>query len=241
MSDAYLSPFTGNQVDEAVRRVHSGETGAGSTELLNKLSAWYDDEHYTPMTGILVMTPSTTTYEIGTSPRVTFNWTFDKTPSEVTFGGISQDPVSSGTVTKTISSLSDSSFSYTLFGKYVDQKTGKIDTVSRSVAINFRNKYYYGCAAKPTVINGNFIKTLSTSGWATIKTASFTANCEKDEYIWYAYPARLGKVTTFMNNWEGGFDEPTVVQVTNGSGFTEDYYVYRSTNSGIGSQNILAE
>jgi hypothetical protein len=44
-----------------------------------------------------------------------------------------------------------------------------------------------------------------------------------------------------MGGFQGGFEEPLVIPVTNGSGVTEDYYLYRSTNSGIGDLSIQAK
>ena len=218
----------------------SGGGGGNMTpeqeELLNKLSEWYDEEHYVAMTGTLSMSPTTTTYEMGASQSVKFSWTFSKLPSEVTFKGVAQTPATSGSSTQTVTSKSHTTLTYSLYGKYVEG-----ETVSKSLSINFRNKYYYGYKPIPTTVDGSFIKGLGTSGWANSKTISFTPNCTSGNYVWYAYPKRLGASVMWMGGFQGGFEEPTVVSVTNSSGYAEDYYVYRSTNSGIGDLSIQAK
>lgn len=221
--------------------IMNGKDGEGvlsdsEIALLGKLSQWYEDEHYVAMTGTFTMSPSTTTYEIGSSQSVTFSWTFSKLPIEVTFNGVAQAVAESGSKTETVISMSHATKVYRIYGEY---KEG--ETASKSFSINFRNKYYYGCKAKFPIVDSDFIKSLSSSGWANNKTASFTPNCTAGTYVWYAYPKRLGAATMWMGGFQGGFEDPLTVSVTNGSGFTEDYYVYCSTNAGIGSLSIEAK
>lgn len=217
----------------------NGEGGGMTDEqvaLLTKLSNWYDDEHYVAMTGTFSMSPTTTTYEMGASQSVKFSWSFSKLPTEVTFNGTAQTAATSGEATVTVTSQSHKTLTYSLYGKYVEG-----ETVSKSLSINFRNKYYYGYKAIPTTLDSDFIKSLDKNGWASAKTISFTPNCTSGTYVWYAYPKRLGAATMWMGGFQGGFEEPTTVSVTNSSGYTEDYYVYRSTNSGIGDLSVQAK
>ena len=213
-----------------------GQLTEEQTALLNKLSGWYDEEHYVPMTGTFSMSPNTTTYEMGASKNVKFSWTFSKLPTEVTFNGVAQEAAESGSASVTVTSKTHSTLTYKVYGKY---KEG--ETVNKSLSINFRNKYYYDYVAEPSTVDGDFIKSLSKSGWANAKTISFTPNCTEGTYVWYAYPKRLGAAVMWMGGFQGGFEEPSIVSVTNSSGLTEDYYVYRSTNSGIGDLAIQAK
>jgi len=48
------------------------------------------------------------------------------------------------------------------------------------------------------------------------------------EYVWYCYPKRLGTVTVTIDGIPGGFQSPITLSITNDSGWTEDYYCYRS-------------
>lgn len=214
-----------------------GVLTADEAALLEKLSNWYDESHYTKLAiSSFTMSPSTTTYEIGSSPSITFSWAFNKTPVAVTLAGDSQNAAQTGVATIKATASSHTTQTYTLYGKY---KEG--ETATKSLSVSFRNNYYYGCAAEPSFIDSLFIKGLSNGGWANSKTASFTPNCASGKYVWYAYPTRFGKAVMWMGGFQGGFEDPQTVSVTNDSGFTEDYYVYRSTNSGIGSLSIEAK
>jgi hypothetical protein len=51
----------------------------------------------------------------------------------------------------------------------------------------------------------------------------------------FAFPKRLGTVTFWVGGFQGGFEDPETVSVTNANGWTEDYYVWRSTNSNLGA------
>lgn len=217
-----------------------GEGGEGTlTEedaaLLAKLSKWYDDEHYVKLTGTFSMSPPDTIYEIGATKSIIFSWAFNKLPIEVTFNGASQTAAQTGSKSVTVTSQTNSTLTYTIYGKYREG-----ETFTKSLTINFRNKYYYGCAAAPTNVSGDFVKNLSTSGWANGKSISFTPNCTAGTYVWYAYPKRFGEVILKMGGFQGGFEDPQIVSVRNNSGFAEDYYVYRSINSGIGDLMIEA-
>lgn len=212
--------------------VLSGDEAA----LLEKLSKWYDDEHYVVMTGTFIMSPNTTTYEMGSSQSVEFSWTFSKLPTAVTFNGVTKTAAVSGSTKETVTSSAHTTLSYKLYGKYAEK-----ETVTKTLSINFRNKYYYGCSAQPANVDSAFIKGLLSNGWANTKTTSFTPNCTTGTYIWYAYPKRLGATTMWMGGFQGGFEAPQTILFTNSSGFAEDYYVYRSTNAGIGNLSIEAK
>lgn len=213
--------------------------GSGLTEeqlaMFKLLSDWYDEQHYSKMTGTLSMSPSTTTYEIGTTVDVTFSWTFSKLPIEVEFNSASYPAAQLGSAKVTVEGSSPSTKTYTLYGKYQEG-----ETVTASRSLYFQNKRYYGAAAEPTTTNSDFIKSL-TGEFATSREKSFLATCDKGKYIWYAYPKRFGTARMGMGSFQGGFESPRTVSVTNSKGYTEDYYVYRSTESGIGTLEIWSK
>lgn len=200
--------------------------------LLEKLSDWYDSEHYTPMT--VSLSPSSTTYELGSKKTITFAWNFSEEVSSVTFMGRSQNAAKNGSAT--VEDISTTT-TYEVTGT---RKDGKKETKSARTTISFHNKFYFGCASEPTTIDNAFLKTLTVhTGWAdSRKTFSKTPNCTAGTYIWYAYPARLGESMFKMGGFQGGFRAAQLVYITNDSGYSEPYYVYRSSNSGLGSAII---
>lgn len=201
-------------------------------EQFNALVQWHTDSTYKEMT--VKISPVNTTCEIGSTQTITFTWTFSEEVSSVTFNGKSQTANKNGEATiKEVSSTS----SYTVSGI---RKDGKKETKSVMASVNFHNKYYFGCAADPGTIDSWFIKRLNhESDFASSKPTFITIpTVNTGEYIWYAYPAKLGTSTFKMNGFNGGFNDAQIVSFTNSSGYTEDYYVYRSVESGLGSIEI---
>lgn len=139
------------------------------------------------------------------------------------FTGVAYDPNAIG------------SASYTLT---VDDGT---NTDNRSTSINFWNKRYW-LAAPSTALSNAFILSmnseLSNSKSKNISYPVVGAN----DYLWYCYPSRLGTVTLTdaETGFPAGFNNPITFSFTNNSGFTEDYYVYRSTNAGLGAITVIA-
>lgn len=69
--------------------------------------------------------------------------------------------------------------------------------------------------------------------------SSFNVTSTTGEYTIYAYPSRLGTATFTINGFGGGFISPETVSVTNASGYTENYYVYRSLLSNLGTIAVV--
>lgn len=68
---------------------------------------------------------------------------------------------------------------------------------------------------------------------------TITVNAEEGEYIIYAYPSRLGPVEFWYGMFEGGFEDPITQDITNTSGETEEYYIYRSTHANLGETTLV--
>lgn len=213
-----------------------GGSGSGLTPeqlaQFNTLVQWHADSTYDEMT--VSISPIVSTYEIGSIKDITFSWVFNKEVSSVTFNGKSQTVSKTGFAT--ITGIT-SAGSYTVSGT---RKDGKQEPKSATADVYFYNKYYFGCASDPDTITSAFIRGLTFStDWASKRpTFTETPNVATDQYVWYAYPAQLGKSTFKSNGFNGGFNDAQIVSFTNGSGYTEDYYVYRSAESGLGNVEI---
>lgn len=169
------------------------------------------------------------THNIGIKERgalvtdVALSWATNKTPATLKLDGVSLDP----------------SVTYITFDRlsitWDNNKTWKLDvtddrnaTATKSVSITFANNIYYGVGTVESGFTNDFVTGLSKK-LQTSKAYDFTVN-PSNQYIYYAVPTRLGTVTFKVGGFEGGFEAPETVSVTNGSGYTENYYVYRSTN-----------
>lgn len=111
------------------------------------------------------------------------------------------------------------------------------NVASQTLDIKFLNKIYFGQAIVPGVMNSAFILSLPHE-FATSRLKEFIVNLGVNSYAWFAYPTSMGLATFKTNGFSGGFDPPATVSFTNASGHTENYYVYRSTNSNLGITDI---
>lgn len=112
-------------------------------------------------------------------------------------------------------------------------------TLTASTSSNIINPIYYGVISNAGPYVESDIESLATSVISNTKGRTITVNATVGQYIIYALPARLGTVTFTVGGFTGGFNDYEIVSITNINGYTENYYVYRSTNSGLGSTTIV--
>lgn len=160
--------------------------------------------------------------------NITLSYNLNKLPVELL---LNNNPVPISTQTNTIQltnlSLSQS-FTWSL--KATDERDA---TSTKSTTLNFYNGIYYGASASDwQSLNKRLSNNLSTT---------FTANAGVGEYIWYAFPSRLGTPTFFVGGFEGGFSLESQVAFTNDYNYTEQYSVYRSDNSNLGNTTVVVQ
>jgi len=107
-----------------------------------------------------------------------------------------------------------------------------------TITHTFVNRVYYGVSSTASGYAEADVEGLAGNTLSNSLARSFTVAPGSGEYILYAYPARLGAATFTVGGFEGGFQDPETVSVTNASGYTEDYYVYRSANTNLGSTTV---
>lgn len=112
--------------------------------------------------------------------------------------------------------------------------TDGITSDSKTVNVEFANQIYWGAAPNTSSITSLTDKTLSN-----IKGRTITVKAATGKYIIYALPKRLGEATFQVNGFEGGFSSPEEKNITNAAGYTEAYYVYKSTYAGLGNTTII--
>ena len=105
--------------------------------------------------------------------------------------------------------------------------------------VAFYNYVYYGVTTKEDTFLEADVEGLADSVISNTKGRTVVIAPGATEYILYALPVRLGTVVFTVGGFEGGFQAPETVSVTNSAGFTEDYYVYRSTNLNLGSTTLV--
>jgi len=115
------------------------------------------------------------------------------------------------------------------------------DTPTSTQTVTFGNKRFWGVSTTASGYVEADVEGLASSELATARTkSSFTTTAGSGEYVLFAYPTREG-TATFTDNDSGfafAMESPETVSVTNASGYTENYYVYRSTNPNLGAVNV---
>lgn len=158
--------------------------------------------------------------ELGSTQTITLAWTLNKTATSQSING---------------SSVTGNSEQYT--GVTTDQTytlsvSDGQTSASKSTSISFANRIYYGVDVNIASVT-ELTSVLSNNPERTI-----TVNAGAGKYIIYAYPARLGDVAFYVSGFEGGFENPVELTLTNSSGYQETYKVYRSTNAGLGDTTV---
>lgn len=161
--------------------------------------------------------------ELGSTQTITLAWSLNKTATSQNINGA---PVTGNS--KQYTEVS-SSQTYTL--NVSDGQT----SASKSVSVSFANRIYYGAAADLSDV------TALTGILSNDPERTITVDADTGQYIIYAIPARLGDVTFFVSGFEGGFEDPVEQTLTNASGYSEAYKVYRSTRAGLGETTINIE
>ena len=172
---------------------------------------------------------SSTTVEIGTTlSSVVFNWTYSKQVISQSFNGTSLDK---SIRTYTYNSSFNSNKTFTL------NANDGTKNFSKSIGFSFLNGRYWGVSSAMSYDNDlirNFSKELSSS-----KSKTFTVNCGKGQHIFYCVPTRFGSCSFKVGGFEGGFNKVSTIQYTNSSGYTENYDVYKSSNSNLGNTTVV--
>jgi hypothetical protein len=183
------------------------------------IKARLDALEYAPMQ-IISFISDKTVVEKGSTQTIDLSWTLSK---EATWQEINGERVIGASKSYT-DVTADTTYTLSASdGRAIDTK---------SVSVSFANHILYGVTANMGDLTG-LSDILSENVERT-----FTATAAADQYIVYAYPKRLGSVEFFVEGWEGGFDAPAEASITNRSGYTETYYIYKSTNTNLGVTTV---
>lgn len=177
-------------------------------------------------------TTSVATAELGsTVNNVALTWKLNKKPVSLTIDGAAQAAVAEGSLSLTGLGLTATK-KWTL--KATDER-GAVATKENS--LSFYNGVYYGVGSAQSAYTSEFIRGL-TKTLRSNKLPSFTVNAGEGQYIYYCLPTRYGACTFTVGGFEGGFELMATMNFENASGYKENYYIYRSTNAGLGNTTV---
>ena len=180
--------------------------------------------------------------ELGaTLATVHITYACNAVPVSLTINNVSYTPLKNATVDVTGLSMNKTT-TFTIKAKDAGAPGISAKTATKTVTVYFYNSIYWGVAAIPEAIDQTFVKGLASSVMSDEKARTISINGGSPgngRYVWYASPVRLGTCTFKSGGFEGGFEAPITVSVTNGQNHTENYYLYRSTNDGLGVTDII--
>ena len=149
-----------------------------------------------------------------------------------------------------VASNTASSFSNTVAVPYPSSRGGTVrfrltadgETSTESL-ITFENHIKWGRTTKASGYNSADIVGLSGTDLSDDHTRSEAiTGTTSNTYVIFAHPAAYATLHStrgfYYNSYLAGFESPTTVSVTNSSGYTEDYKVYRSTISGMANSTL---
>ena len=192
-----------------------------------------EEFNYSPI-GINSFTNNKNTVEMGTTiTDVVLNWALNKKAKTLTLDG-ADIPVTDTSKTLTGQNITANK-TFTL--RAVDEKDA---SATKTTAITFLNGVYWGAKAAPNTYDSAFVLTL-TKGLQGNKNKTFTSNAGENEYLFYALPTRYGAVTFNVGGFDGGFTKAATIEFTNASGYAENYDIYKSDNSNLGTQTVTCK
>lgn len=194
---------------------------------------------------IVKFTANGSTVEVGSTANITLTWELNRYPTILKLTDISNKEVE-------LELAKNGSYKLPPISTPANYPKNKTFTwklhawdeenvyVYNQLFVSFGNNIYYGAAEEPEAYTPEFIKGLEKKVLVSSRQYNFTVNADDaGEYIYFCVPANYGDCKFTVNGFTGGFAKVAdAVSLTNGSGYTENYYVYRSDNAGLGEQKV---
>lgn len=149
-------------------------------------------------------------------------------------------PYTSGTSAADTSYPTPGSGSYRTMTFTITATRGS-ETPTRSVGVSFGNRRFWGTSTVASSYTEAQIEALTNELTISRPKSAFSLTASTSYYVVYATPVLLG-AATFTDNATGfafSMTSPETLSITNASGYTENYYVYRSTYSGLQTVSIV--
>lgn len=163
---------------------------------------------------------------------VTLSWKTNKVPTTLTLDGVT---LGTSTTSKALTGLSityDNNKTWTLAA--TDDRGA---SATKTTTLTFYNGIYYGVGDRTEAYDSSFILSLTKTLQGS-RSKTFTVSPD-NEFIYFCSPVRLGACSFKVGGFEGGFEAPTTISFTNASNYTEDYYIYKSTNKITDSVTVV--
>ena len=173
------------------------------------------------------------THEIGTvldADSISFNWSYNK---EVKSQALTDCTIAIDDRSATYPSTLSNTKTIVLTASDGSGNNGGIATVSKK--ISFLPKVYYGCT-NAEEINNEVVLGLSNSVLTSSVKRDYAFSCGSGEYAYIISPTSFSfNGNVWVNGFQAEMQKTSVISLTNESGYTQSYDVWRFTNSSLGA------
>lgn len=163
---------------------------------------------------------------------VNLYWTISKEPTTLTLDG---QALAVSARSKSITGLSITKDTNKTWKLVATDERGT--TAQQTTSITFCNGVYYGVGAVRASYDSAFVLGL-TKNLRNSKLSPVTVTAGEGQYIFYCLPKRMGTCAFSVGGFEGGFELAATISFKNASGYTEDYYIYKSVNANLGKTTV---
>ena len=109
------------------------------------------------------------------------------------------------------------------------------NNASSSVSYKFLNNVFWGSAPTADTYDSAFISALSNKKLTNSLKGTYSFNVETGEYGFWAVPSNMTISTVWIGGFEVTVENLGTVSYTNAQGYTRDYNLYKTGQSGLGS------
>lgn len=206
-----------------------------ATGRISQLEADVADLKYVPIEVTSFSVTPASAEKGQTLNSVSLMWALNKTPEKITIGSNEPTPTKAGTLALDGQQITKNRDFWIVA---TDERGTQ---ASKKASVTFYNGVYYGVAEAPATYDSAFIIALGKSGKKVLRSSKlspFTVTAGAGQYIYYCLPTSMGPCSFKVGGFDGGFDLVATPAYTNEYGHEEAYYIYRSTNAGLGETTV---
>ena len=193
------------------------------------LDALFAKVYYVKPTCSLSASPTGGTFEMGTviTAPIVFNWTTNKPITSQTLTGFTLENTEVRTATYETDISTDKTFTLSV-------SDGE-NSASSSVSYKFMNNVFWGSAAAADTYDSAFVDTLSNKKLTNSVKGTYSFNVANGEYGFWAVPSNMTISTVWIGGFEVTVESVGTISYLNSKGYTRDYNLYKTGQSGLGS------
>lgn len=169
------------------------------------------------------------TFEIGTiiTAPITFTWTTNKDIVTQTLTDCILADETVRTATYDTDITSDKTFTLSV-------SDGE-NSATSSVSYKFMNNVFWGSAATADTYDSAFVDALSNKKLTNSVKDTYSFNIANGEYGFWAVPSNMTISTVWIGGFEVTVESVGTISYENSQGYTRDYNLYKTGQSGLGS------